>query len=79
MVIIDSRFFLVINTTDYNNDKKASYDCVQGIDGCTSMGWDIYEEYLNYKNGSYTTIDEMIVGDIISSADYNGAYLMRIA
>jgi hypothetical protein len=79
MVILDSRIFLVINTTDYNEDGIASYDSVRGIQGCKSMGWCDVEHYTHYQSGRPMAIDEMSVGDIIVAGDYNGAYLMRIA
>lgn len=79
MVVLDSRIFLVINTTDYNEDGIASYDSVRGIQGCKSMGWCDVEHYTRYQSGTSITIDEMLVGDIVTSGDYKGAYLMRIA
>lgn len=79
MAVLDARIFLVINTTEYNKDGKVFYTNVKGVEGCESMGWREVEHYKHYKSGTSMLIDDMLVGDMVISEDYEGAYLMRIA
>ena len=79
-MVIDTRVFAVINTTDYNMDNICSIDCAKGVEDCANFGWDYNESYRVYgTDDTNLLIGEMNVGDIIMSIDYIGAYLMRIA
>lgn len=75
---VDTRRFLVINTTNYNNDNNAMVQ-IADIDGCMNLGWNPDETNFNIRSNSQRFIDEMQVGDVLESNDFNGAYLMRIA
>jgi hypothetical protein len=79
-MVIDTRVFAVINTTDYNMDNICSIYCARGVEECMNFGWDYNELHRLYgTDDTNILIGEMRVGDIIMSLDYNGAYLMRIA
>ena len=78
-MVIDTRVFAVINTTDYNMDNICSIDCAKGVEDCANFGWDYKETHQIYGTDNVMLIGEMRVGDILVSRDYIGAYLMRIA
>lgn len=78
-MVIDIRVFAVINTTDYNCDTICSIDYAKGVKECMDFGWDYNEPHKCYGGDKYKFIGEMNVGDIVTSLDYKGAYLMRIA
>ena len=36
-MVIDTRVFAVINTTDYNMDNICSIDCAKGVEDCANF------------------------------------------
>ena len=79
-VTIDTKVFVVINTTKYNGDGKASVRVVKGEEGAADLGWvDDDLTYLVNDEERYVKISEMKVNDIMGHNMYRGAYLMRIA
>lgn len=79
-VTIDTKVFVVINTTSYNGDSNASVRVVNGVDGAADLGWvDDGLTYLVNDEERYAKISEMKVNDIMAHNMYDGAYLMRIA
>ena len=65
----DTRVFVVINTTEYNNDGKwgvitASLDEMDG---------------LGFNKEDVKRLDEMLVGEILTDWDFTGVIVIRIA
>lgn len=65
----DTRVFLVINTTEYNNDGKWGV-IKAGIEDLANLGFD---------DEDIERIDGLNVGGILTDFDFNGVILIRVA
>lgn len=65
----DTRVFVVINTTDYNEDHRWSVVNAE-IDDLAGLGFDEVE---------IERIDGLNVGGILNDFDFNGVIVIRIA
>lgn len=65
----DTRVFVVINTTEYNEDNRWSVITAR-IDDLKDLGFDLVE---------VERIDGLNVGGILTNFDFHGAIVIRIA
>lgn len=77
-MVLDTRIYIVINTTEYGDNSIAMVQDCKGLKDCAKFGWDLNEKYMCVQTHSETLIGELEIGDMIMSADYKGAYLMRV-
>lgn len=76
----DVRRFLIINTTEYNEDGK------YGVIDCSYYELDDYgfdvegdDELMRLNTEKFIKIDDMAVGEVAESTSFRGAYVMRVA
>ena len=77
-LILDTRCYITINTTEYNENSTAMVQSCNGLRNCSNLGWDIDEQYPCIQTQTQKHIGELEIGDMIMSKDYQGAYLMRV-
>lgn len=77
-MVFDTRVYIVINTTEYEDNITAMVQGCNGLEDCVNFGWDLTEKYMCVQTRSEKLIGELEVGDMIMSHDYKGAYLMRV-
>lgn len=65
----DTRVFVVINTTEYNND---------GRWGVTTVAFNELES-VGFHEEDVKRIDEILVGEILTDWDFTGVIVIRIA
>lgn len=76
----DIRRFILINTTEYNEDGKYGViDCSYNELEDYGYDKDANDEILRVNTDKFIKIDDMVVGDIGESTNFNGAYIMRVA
>ena len=76
----DIRRFILINTTEYNEDGKYGViDC--SYNELADYGYDPTneDELMRVNTNKFVKADDMVIGDIAESTNFNGAYLMRVA
>ncbi len=73
----DIRKFLVINTTEYNEDGNYAVQVV-GYDELEGLGIIEKEVLSRVSDNEDVYVGDLNVGDI-ATTDYKGAYVMRIA
>ena len=78
-IMIDTKVYAAINTTEYNNDGNCCIQSARGLDGCAELGWEEHELGINLRTHEMIEVKDMEVGDVIESVYYLGAYLMRVA
>lgn len=71
--IADEKHFIVINTTDYNDDNKA---CIQSFSDCDSWR---EAESLGFANEDLIELDRLNVNEIYVAPMFYGCYVMRVA
>jgi hypothetical protein len=77
-IVLDTRVYIVINTTEYEENPTAMVQGCNGLEDCANFGWHLTEKYMCVQTRSEKYIVELEVGDMIMSPDYKGAYLMRV-
>ena len=77
--MIDTKVYVVINTTDYNKDGNASVQIAKGLEGATELGWDKNALGYHLHTRDIVEVADLKVGDMIESEDFVGAFIMRIA
>ena len=77
-IVLDTRVYIVINTTEYNDDHIAMVQDCNGLKDCANFGWDLTEKYMCVQLHCEKSIEELEIGDMIISHYYVGAYLMRV-
>lgn len=65
----DTRVFVVINTTEYNEDNRWSVNTAS-IDDLNDLGFDLVE---------VERIDGLNVGGILTDFDFHGVIVIRVA
>lgn len=78
-IMIDTKVYAVINTTDYNNDGTACIQSAVGLEGCSELGWDADEVGYDLRTHEMVEVKDMQVGDVIEHFFMKGAFIMRIA
>lgn len=77
-IVLDTRVYIVINTTEYEDNPTAMVQDCKGLEDCANFGWYLTEKYMCVQTHSEKLIVELEIGDMIMSLDYKGAYLMRV-
>jgi hypothetical protein len=77
-IVLDTRVYLVINTTEYEDNPTAMVQNCKGLEDCENFGWRLDENYPCVQTHTEKLIGELEVGDMVMSPDYKGAYLMRV-
>lgn len=78
-IMIDTKVYAVINTTDYNEDGTASVQIAIGLEGANELGWQKNALGYNLYTREIIEVADLKVGDIMESEDFVGAFIMRIA
>jgi hypothetical protein len=71
--------YAIINTSEYNNDGKASVQQAVGLKECDDLGWRSNDIGINLYTHKECELNDLKVGEIMESVEYKGAYIMRIA
>jgi hypothetical protein len=77
-IMIDTKVYAVINTTEYN-DGNACVQVAMGEEGASELGWTSDSLGDNLYTREIVKVSDLRVGEIMESADFVGAYIMRVA
>ena len=77
-IMIDTKVYAVINTTEYNDDGNACVQVAMGEEGASELGWTSDTLGENLYTRQLVEVRDLKVGEIMESVDFVGAFIMRI-